>query len=63
MQIRERSPLSLIYGVKKFHQYLYGCKLNLYTDDKPLTVIFGAKKGIPPLAAGCLQRWAILLSA
>ena len=29
----------------------------LYTDHKPFTAIFGAKKGIPPLAAAPLQQW------
>ena len=59
----EREALSLIYGVKKFHQYLYGRKFGLVTDHKPLTTLFGPKKGIPPLAAARLQRWALLLSA
>ena len=49
--------------MKKFHQYLYGRKFTLITDHKPLTTILGPKKGIPSLAAACLQRWAILLSA
>ncbi len=30
---------------------------------KPLTTILGPKKGISPLAAARLQRWALLLSA
>ena len=30
---------------------------------KPLTTIFGHKKGIPAVAAARLQRWAVKLSA
>ena len=59
----EKEALSLIFGVKKFHQYLYGRRFTLITDHKPLTAILGAKKGIPSLAAARLQRWAVLLSA
>ena len=40
----EREALSLIYGVQKFHQYLYGCPFVLYTDHKPLTSILNPKK-------------------
>ena len=56
----EKEAASLIFGIKKFHQYLYGRK---FTDYKPLTAILGPKKGIPTLAAARLQRWAVLLSA
>ena len=59
----EKEALALIYGVRKFHQYLYGRIFTLVTDRKPLTVILGQKTSIPPLAAACLQRWAVLLSA
>ena len=59
----EKEALSLVFGVKKFHQYLYGRKFTLNTDHKPLTAIFGSKKGIPTLAAARLQRWALLLAA
>ena len=58
----EKEALALIFGVKKFHQYLYGRKFTLITDHKPLTTIFSPNKGIPTLAAAKLQRWALILS-
>ena len=59
----EKEALSLVFGVKKFHQFLYGRNFQLVTDHKPLTMIFGSKTGVPPIAAARLQRWALLLSA
>ena len=54
--------MALIFGLSKFHQYLYGCAFILQTDHKPLTTILGPTQGIPSLAAAWLQRWAILLA-
>ena len=59
----EKEVLALIFGIRKFHEYLYGQQFTLITDHKPLLAILGLKKGIPSLAAARLQRWAILLSA
>ena len=59
----EKEALALVYGVQKFHQYLYGRQFVLVTDHKPLTTILGHKQGIPPLAAARLQRWGLILSA
>lgn len=59
----EREALSIIFGVKKFHQFLYGRKFTLTTDHKPLLAILGPKSAIPTLAAARMQRWAIVLSA
>ena len=59
----DKEALGLIFGVRHFHQYLYGRKIVLVTDHKPLLSIFEPKYAIPPLAAACLQRWAVLLSA
>ena len=59
----EKEALSLVYGIKKFHSYLYGRKFTLVTDHKPLISVLGPKNGIPPMAAARLQWWALLLLA
>ena len=59
----EKEVLSIIFGVKKFHQYLYGRKFLLVMDHKSLTTVLGPKSGILTLAAARLQRWALLLAA
>ena len=55
---REKA-LAIIFGVKKFHQFLYGHSLTIKTDHKPLEGLLNEKKGIPALAALRIQRWAL----
>ncbi|KAL6457444.1 hypothetical protein MHYP_G00344070 [Metynnis hypsauchen] len=59
----EREALSIIFGVRKFHHYLYGRKFTLLTDHRPLTTILSPSKAIPSMAAARMQRWALLLAA
>ena len=59
----EKGALSIVFGVKRFHIYLYGRQFTLLTDHKPLCNVLGPMKGVPTLAAACLQGWAVLLSA
>jgi hypothetical protein len=59
----DRAAFAIIFGVRKFHQYLYGRKFILYTDNKPLSHIVSLKKGIPGMAAARVQRWCVELSA
>ena len=58
----DKEALALIYGVQKFHVYLYGQRFTLVTDHKPLVTLLGPTKGIPLTAAARLQRWALLLA-
>ena len=51
----EKEALSLIYGLCKFHQYLYARNFTIITDHKPLLAILGPKKNIPTLAAARMQ--------
>ena len=53
----------MVFGVKKFHEYLYVRHFTLVTDHKPLPAILGPKKAVPTLAAARMQRWALILAA
>ena len=59
----EKEALSLVYGIKKFHSYLYGRKFTQVTDHKLSITVLVPKNGIPPMAAAYFQRWALLLPA
>ena len=54
----------MVWGVKKFHQYLFGRQFTiLCSDHKPLQHIFAENKPIPTLASARIQRWALTLGA
>ena len=59
----EKEALSIVYGVKKFHQFVYGRKFTLETDAQALVSVFSPKKDVPPIAAARIKRWALLLAA
>ena len=58
----DKEPLSVIWGVKKFHMYLFGRSFTLYTAHQPLTSIFHPRKSIPVVTAARLQRYALFLA-
>ena len=53
----------IIFGVKKFHQYLAGREFEIFTDHKPLVYLFGEHKGVPTLASCRIHRWALILGS
>ena len=55
--------LAIIFGVKKYHQYLFGRQFEIKTDHKPLTHIFDESRVVPAMASGRIQRWALTLGA
>ena len=59
----DKEALAIVFGVRRFHQYLYGRSFELKTDHKPLIYIFSEKKGTPVLASSRIQRWALTLGA
>ena len=58
----DKEGLAIIFGVKRFHQYLYGRLFTIESDHKPLLNIFGEHQSVPRMASARLQRWALTLS-
>ena len=54
----QKEALSLVFGLKKFHHYLYARHFTLITDHKPLLAILGPKRGVPTLAAARLIHFS-----
>ena len=57
-----KEALAIIFGLKKFHQFLYGRRFTIVTDHKPLLALFGPTKATPAMTANRLARWALILS-
>ncbi|CAB3996901.1 Hypothetical predicted protein [Paramuricea clavata] len=58
----DKEALALVWGVKKFHTYIFARHFTLRTDHKPLTAIFSPTKIIPATTAARVQRYALFLS-
>ncbi|KAL7294747.1 hypothetical protein TKK_0011877 [Trichogramma kaykai] len=60
--IIDKEAGAIVFGFKKFYDYIYGRHVILKTDHKPLVYIFGPNQEIPLTIASRLQRWAYFLS-
>ncbi len=58
----EKEGLVSVFGVKRFHAYLYGRHFTLYTDHQPLLTLLSERQVMNSQASGRIQRWALLLS-
>ena len=59
----DKEALAIIFGVTRFHHYVYGRHFTLYTDHKPLTHLFHPSKSIPQMASARIQQWSLTLNA
>ena len=59
----DKEALAIVFGVKRFHQYIFGRKFAIVSDHKPLQYLLNENKAIPVMASARLQRWALTLSA
>lgn len=59
----DKEALAIIFGITKFHQYLWGHDFEVVTDHKPLLGLLGQDKPIPERSSPRMIRWAITLSA
>ena len=50
---------TILFGVKKFHNFLFGDKFTIYSDHRPLHHIFSEHKTVPAMASARIQRWAL----
>ena len=58
----EKEALALIFGIAKFHKYLYGREFLLQTDHMPLLGLLKEDRTISAMASPRIQRWALTLS-
>ena len=58
----EKEALALIFGMSKFHKYLFGREFLLQTDHMPLLGLLKEDRPISAMASARIQRWALRLS-
>ena len=59
----DKEGLAIIFGVRRFHQYLVGRHFTILSDHKPLQHLFQETSGVPILASARIQRWTLTLGA
>ena len=59
----EKEGLAIIFGVKIFHNSLFGRHFSSESDHRPLSYLFNKTKGVSQTASSWIQRWALTLGA
>lgn len=58
----DREALSIINGMKHFHQYVWGRQVTIITDHKPLLGLFNPTKQMKDILSPRMTRWCLMLS-
>ena len=58
----EKEGLACVFGVKKFHDYVFGRHFELVTDHKPLLGLIKEDRATPTQASARIKRWSLFLS-
>ena len=59
----EKEAAGVSFGVRRFHQFLFGRPFTLVVDNRALSRILSPDKELPSLAAARMQRYALQLAA
>ncbi len=59
----DKEGLAVMFGLQRFHKYLYGRKFTIVTNHKPLLSLFNELKAVPQMSSPRIQRWAVTLRA
>ena len=59
----EKEAAAVSFGVRRFHQFLYGREFTLVVDNRALSRILSPDRDLPGLAAARMQRYALQLAA
>lgn len=58
----DKEAYAIMFGVRKFYQFLYGRQFVLQVDNKPLMQILTPKKTLPTLTATRMKHYSVFLS-
>ena len=58
----DKEALAIVFGVKRFHGYLFGRHFTILSDHKPLEH-FRETSATHLMASARMQRWALLVGA
>ncbi|XP_043227191.1 uncharacterized protein K02A2.6-like [Amphibalanus amphitrite] len=59
----EKEAAGVSFGIRRFHQFLFGRPFTLVVDNRALSRILSPDRELPSLAAARMQRYALQLAA